>query len=408
MEKILQKRKSLGNLSTADHMGRGIAFCKAAESAACKQQGQAGVPRPGVLRCYDPVYPVYPQYSTRFAGNMAEVSELDISGCPASHRLFAGELVPLWPFLSNLLSPLCRGSRPGYSDQKVKLLPARGARLGWQSPDGLLCAGAGSESSSYRCVYWSEMLSFLIGNTSFRKCCFIWASCSWKVQSLCCGTFIACCSSVVCSLYKALSRESRDIGAWLMLHQSCGTLLVSTTAAQLCVVRGFTSDIFGHLGGRFPLCETLLPSEEVKKSIFANTSCSGRGQALLQGRSDPAHPVPWLWAGLGPGPWSQRGSAQTGRAAAPGPGGGCRFRQRWWRPRDRSVPPPHGDQSFTSGLGGRRLSGSVAPERAQDEWQTLLNKYARNVYPSENSDYRTGINLQVRTFVSSKMPELVS
>ncbi|OPJ67569.1 hypothetical protein AV530_001856 [Patagioenas fasciata monilis] len=63
-------------------MGRGIAFCKAAESAACKQQGQAGVPRPGVLRCYDPVYPVYPQYSTRFAGNMAEVRTFVSSKMP--------------------------------------------------------------------------------------------------------------------------------------------------------------------------------------------------------------------------------------------------------------------------------------------------------------------------------------
>ncbi|KAK2535306.1 hypothetical protein Q9966_007053 [Columba livia] len=84
MEKILQKRKSLGNLSTADHMGRvnensrtssfpiscgrqglssapvirGIAFCNATESAACKQKGQACVPRPGVVWCcYDPVHP---------------------------------------------------------------------------------------------------------------------------------------------------------------------------------------------------------------------------------------------------------------------------------------------------------------------------------------------------------------
>lgn len=53
------------------------------------------------------------------------------------------------------------------------------------------------------------------------------------------------------------------------------------------------------------------------------------------------------------------------------------------------------------------LWGGV-PKQVLYEWQVLVNKYARNVYPSENSDYRTGISLQVRALVSSKMSELVS
>lgn len=298
------------------------------------------------------------------------------------------------------------GPAPGTLISEVKLLRARGARLGWQSPDGLLCAGAGSESDSCRCVYWSEMLSFLIENTSFKKCCFIWASCSWKVQSLCCGTFMACCFSVMRSLYNgSVPRKQRNVGAWLMSHQSCGRLPVPITVAQLCVVRGFTSGIFSHLGKRFQLCETLLLSEEVKMSTFANTSCSGRGQALLQGRSDPAHPVPWLWAGLGPRPSAvllRRAVLQLPVAAA----GDAGFSSDGGGRRTGLYRRLTGIRSSPWGVGGKTIIWFSG--RALDEGQTLLHKHARNGYPSENPDYRTGINLQVRTFVSSKMPELVS
>nr|XP_021135869.1 uncharacterized protein LOC102084005 isoform X1 [Columba livia]XP_021135870.1 uncharacterized protein LOC102084005 isoform X1 [Columba livia] len=113
MEKILQKRKSLGNLSTADHMGRvnensrtssfpiscgrqglssapvirGIAFCNATESAACKQKGQACVPRPGVVWCcYDPVHPQLLETWQREAWWHVAVVGRDVEQRKPAHR----------------------------------------------------------------------------------------------------------------------------------------------------------------------------------------------------------------------------------------------------------------------------------------------------------------------------------
>lgn len=147
------------------------------------------------------------------------------------------------------------------------------------------------------------------------------------------------------------------VGAWLMSHQSCGTLPVSITVAQLCVVRGFTSDVFSHLGKRFQLCETLLLSEEVKWAYSQTPAVLGGGRRCYrEGRI-----LPTLFRGSGPG------ARVPARFCSDGPCCSSRSRRQGMRVSAVMVATAGrlcaaaswGSGLHLGGLVERRLSGSV-------------------------------------------------